>query len=242
MPVPSLVELRRYRMRPGGRDALIDLFDRELVESQEACGMRILGQFRDLDDADAFVWMRAFDDLKARTAALAGFYGGPVWAEHRPAAVATMLNSENALLLEPLAPDEGFGARTGPRPPAGETAAAPGLYLAATCSLAPGAAAGFAAAFASARGAIERAGARIEATMIRKEAANGFPRLPLREGETLFIWIASFPDEPARRAWQAALAADADWTGRLWPDLDRRMWRRMEVARLRPTTRSAMRR
>lgn len=52
-----VVELRRYTLHPGRRDVLIDLFDRELVESQEAVGMAVLGQFRDLDDPDRFVWL-----------------------------------------------------------------------------------------------------------------------------------------------------------------------------------------
>ena len=32
-----------------------DLFDRELVESQEALEMKVIGQFRDVDDPDRFV-------------------------------------------------------------------------------------------------------------------------------------------------------------------------------------------
>ena len=43
-----VVELRQYTLRPGQRDVLIDLFDREFIESQEAEGMAIVGQFRDL--------------------------------------------------------------------------------------------------------------------------------------------------------------------------------------------------
>lgn len=39
-------------LHPGRRDELIDLFDRAFVESQEATGMTIIGQFRDLDRAD----------------------------------------------------------------------------------------------------------------------------------------------------------------------------------------------
>ena len=42
----SLVELRRYTLHPGQRDTLIDLFDREFVESQETQGLLVLGQFR----------------------------------------------------------------------------------------------------------------------------------------------------------------------------------------------------
>ena len=37
-----IVELRQYRLWPGRRDVLIDLFDREFVESQEADGMQVL--------------------------------------------------------------------------------------------------------------------------------------------------------------------------------------------------------
>ena len=77
-----VVELRQYTLRPGQRDVLINLFDRELVESQEAAGMAIVGQFRDLDDPDRFVWIRGFASMPARARALASFYGGPVWKAH----------------------------------------------------------------------------------------------------------------------------------------------------------------
>jgi hypothetical protein len=42
----------QYTLHPGRRDDLIALFDREQVESQEACGIELLRQFRDLDDPD----------------------------------------------------------------------------------------------------------------------------------------------------------------------------------------------
>ncbi|MCE3544317.1 NIPSNAP family protein, partial [Escherichia coli] len=48
----SIVELRRYTLHPGRRDDLIDLFDTHFLESQEACGMTVIGQFRDPDDPD----------------------------------------------------------------------------------------------------------------------------------------------------------------------------------------------
>ena len=52
--------------------------------------MRVLGQFRDLDRPDQFVWLRGFADMPARHCALEGFYGGPVWAAHRHAATPPM--------------------------------------------------------------------------------------------------------------------------------------------------------
>jgi hypothetical protein len=80
---------------------LIDLFDREFVESQEALGMKVIGQFRDLDNPDRFVWLRGFRDMPSRAQALKDFYGSPVWKGHREAASATMIDSDNVLLLEP---------------------------------------------------------------------------------------------------------------------------------------------
>src|SRR6266480_1882351 len=89
-----IVELRQYTLHPGKRDVLIDLFDREFVESQEALGMNIIGQFRDLDDPNRFVWLRGFHDMPSRAQALKNFYGGPVWKAHREAANATMIASD----------------------------------------------------------------------------------------------------------------------------------------------------
>jgi hypothetical protein len=93
----DVIELRQYELRAGRREDLIDLFDGRLVEPQEACGMRVLGQFRDLDRPDWFVWLRGYSDMIDRTRALGAFYHGPVWAEHRDAANATMIDSDRSL-------------------------------------------------------------------------------------------------------------------------------------------------
>ncbi len=86
-------------MQPGRRDELIELFEREFVETQEAVGMCVLGTFRDLADADRFVWFRGFRDMDERRQALDAFYGGPVWQEHRNAANATLIDSDDVLVL-----------------------------------------------------------------------------------------------------------------------------------------------
>lgn len=105
MPAPRIVELRQYLLQPARRDDLIELFDREFVESQEAVGMDVLGQFRDVDRPDYFVWLRRFKDMESRRESLAAFYGGPVWAQHAKAANSTMIDSDNVLLLRPLSTD-----------------------------------------------------------------------------------------------------------------------------------------
>ena len=51
-----VVELRQYTLVPDGREELISLFEREFIETQEATGMIVIGQFRDLNNPDRFVW------------------------------------------------------------------------------------------------------------------------------------------------------------------------------------------
>jgi len=103
---PPIVELRQYLLHRGRRDELIELFDREFVETQEALGIRVIGQFRDVDRPNHFVWLRGFCDHEERGRALAGFYGGPVWRKHGAAAAATMIDSDDVHQLE-AADEEG---------------------------------------------------------------------------------------------------------------------------------------
>ena len=128
-----VVELRQYRLRPGQREVLIELFDREFVESQEAEGMAVVGQFRDLDDPDRFVWIRGFASMPARARALAGFYGGPAWKANSAAANATMLDTDDVLLLRPVSAQAGFpvpaAAAVGRRRRPGRTVSHPGHAL-----------------------------------------------------------------------------------------------------------------
>jgi len=139
-PRHPVVELRQYTLHPGQRDTLIDLFDRELVETQEAVGMTVLGQFRDLDNADRFVWLRGFAGMPARAEALARFYAGPVWQAHRTAANATMIDSDNVLLLRPVGTSMPLEAWRRSKAPAG-------ALLAVVCPLATAPDARFGAAF-----------------------------------------------------------------------------------------------
>jgi hypothetical protein len=68
----------------------------------------IIGQLRDLDDPNRFAWLRGCTDMCSRTEALQAFYGGPVWEAHRAAASATMIVSDNVLLLRSARSASGF--------------------------------------------------------------------------------------------------------------------------------------
>jgi hypothetical protein len=228
----TVFELRRYRLRKGARESLIDLFDRDFVETQEA---------EDLDDPDAFVWVRSFANMEARTRSLSAFYTGPVWKAHGPVANATMVNSDNVLLLRPDKNHPVFAARKSKRPDADATAIPPGLFIITICSLAPNTEAQFAADFdRTARPLLVEAGARIDATFVTERSVNGYPNLPVREGETVFVWFASFADEQAYANYLKALSRSKLWSEEVFPSLDKQLWRPMEISRLTPTARSQL--
>lgn len=235
-----VVELRRYRLRPGAREELIALFEEAFITPQEEAGMQVIGQFRDLDDPDAFVWLRGFADMETRARALAEFYSGPVWAAHRDRANGTMVNSDNVLLLRPALPGSGFKL---PKRPDGDAARPrPGLVVATTCSLAPRTDTDFAAFFETRiRPALAEAGAQVVAAFVTEQSPNTFPRLPVREGETVFVWFSGFADEAAYARHRADLARLQVWTSEVLPEMERRIWRPNEVSRLVPTAGSRLR-
>jgi len=150
---------------------LIELFDREFLESQEAVGMRVFGQFRDAADPDRFVWVRGFADMDRRRDALRAFYGGPVWKAHSAAANATMIDSDNVLLLRPVG--SGFDVPDpGERPSLDSPL--PGSVIVAVLAR-PGE-------------AVPEGGEEL-GVFETSDAENSFPALPVRVGEQ---FVASF--------------------------------------------------
>jgi hypothetical protein len=235
-----IVELRQYTLHPGKRDDLINLFDREFIETQEAVGMRIVGQFRDLDDPDRFVWVRGFRDMPSRARALADFYGGPVWKTHREAANATMIDSDNVLLLRPARSNTGF--LLADRPSGGTNPKGKGLVVATIYYFEAPVTGDFVAFFeGSLKPVLEDTGASILAYFVTEASANTFPKLPVREGENVFVWFSRFIDQPAYEDHKAQLSRLQRWQSELSQDLKRRLKRQPEVLKLTPTERSQLR-
>ncbi len=204
----AVVELRQYTLQPGQRDVLIELFEREFVEPQEAVGMHVIGHFRDLDAPDRFVWLRGFPSMAARKDALQSFYFGPVWQQHRTAANATMIDSDNVLLLKPVRSGSGLAPARTARPPIGAAPTHAGAFCLGICALATAAEPGFVARFDGVLAPLLRkAGADLIASYVTDASENTFPRLPVREGEQVFVWVARFDDVAALDRHLAALLA-----------------------------------
>lgn len=233
----QVVELRQYTLHAGRRDDLIELFEREFIEPQEALGLRVIGQFRDLDNPDRFVWLRGFRDMASRAPALAAFYGGPVWQAHRDAANATMLDSDNVLLLRPAWPGAGIDMRRRTRAAVDSSAPPAGLLGASVFQLrlpVPPELLRFCRDVISPL--LARAGALVQGWYVTELMPNNFPRLPVREGQTVLAGLALFTDAAAFQTFCRSGA----WAREVQPTLARWLSRPTESLRLAPTPRSAL--
>jgi NIPSNAP len=186
-----VVELRQYTLRQGQRDVLIELFDREFIESQEAVGMEVIGQFRDLDRPERFVWMRGFPDMSRRREALEAFYGGPIWKAHAAAANATMIDVDDVLLLRPVAPSTHFEPQ--PQRP-GQGADVPAANFAVTIwSLS--APADHDELTRTLLPALAEVTPPSLATFVEEPSENTFPALPVRTGEHVVVSVQRVIDD-----------------------------------------------
>jgi hypothetical protein len=84
-----LFELRQYVTRPGQRDNWVKFFEAEILPFQTAKGMQIVASFVGEADADAFVWVRRFEDEADRERLYKEVYDSDHWktnvAPHIPA-------------------------------------------------------------------------------------------------------------------------------------------------------------
>ncbi|MDB5095023.1 MAG: hypothetical protein JWO85_3124 [Candidatus Eremiobacteraeota bacterium] len=230
----DVVELRRYAMRPGCRDTLIALFERAFIEGQEAAGMVPVGHYRDLDDEDRYVWFRAFPQRAKRHDALHAFYTSATWLENRNEANATLLDSDDVLLLRDARAGSGFDLQGLVRPAGAERQAE--SFVAVFVFMLDGHAdEDFVSAFEAGIVPAVRAHAQRVAAFVTDEHPNDYPRLPVREGEwaAVVTGVAANADELA-----ACVRAVEDLE---LPDtVDRRVVSR-ETLRLVPASRSLLR-
>jgi len=234
-----ILELRTYALHPGRRDDLIKLFEREFIESQEAVGIQVIGQFNDLDDPNQFVWLRGFNDMSARAQSLHAFYDGPVWKAHRDAANATMIDSDNVLLLRLPHGTRGFSFRNGHRPSIGSRSRQDGFIAATIYYFDAPVASSFIRYFEDTiKPVLVETDAEVLAYFVTEDSPNNFPRLPVREGENAFVWFSGFPDQDAYKSHLAKCRESERWKDEISKYLSRHLKGKPEVLRLTLTPRS----
>ena len=179
--------------------------------------------------------------MASRALALEDFYGGPVWKAHREAANATMIDSDNVLLLRPASPASGFDLTDSERPSLSAAKSVEGFVLATIYHLDAPVSPDFVEFFEQTiKPAWSDAGAAVTSYFVTEPSKNTFPALPVREGENVFVWFSRFDNLVAYELHLVALGRSKLWRDTSSEAADR-LIRQPEVLKLTPTARSQLR-
>jgi len=96
----AVIEVRTYRTVPGGRETIIAMMTSCAMPVLAEIGMKMLGPFPSCEDADTFVWLRAFPDAGSRDALKQAFYGGDLWLNELEAKVMPLIAHYESVLVE----------------------------------------------------------------------------------------------------------------------------------------------
>ena len=95
-----IIEMRTYKTKPGRRAEFLEIFRQKSVPAHAEIGMKILGPFLSVEDADVFFFMRGFPDLASREPMKAQFYEGELWKGELENVLMPMLEKYEAVLVE----------------------------------------------------------------------------------------------------------------------------------------------
>lgn len=233
----SVVELRQYTLHPGRRDVLIDIFERDFIDAQERTGISVIGQFKDLDNPDKFVWLRGFPDMQSRPRMLESFYSGPEWKANRDRVNELLVDSDNVLLLRNAWEGSGFLDQSdAPTDRAGRP-----LFTANIFYLNHGEAAEFAHFFRSEVEPVHRKiGAPCIAAFLTESSPNNYPRLPVREGENVLVSFHLFDSLSAYTRHVESANVITAWRN-IRASIGRGLAKPIQTLKLTPTSRSRLR-
>ena len=180
--------------------------------------------------------------MTSRAKALSDFYSGPVWKAHREAANATMIDTDNVLLLRPALPTSGFSFENMKRPPVGSVEVPTSLVVATIYYFESPVAPDFINFFEQMLSpSATSLGATISAYFVTENSENTFPALPVRAGENVFVWFSTFQNSAGYENYAAALSQSERWRDEVAVGLTRYLERAPEVLKLSPTARSQLR-
>jgi len=95
-----IIEMRTYKTKPGKRSEFLEIFRSKSIPAHEEIGMKILGPFLSIEDADTFFFMRGFPDLASREPMKAEFYEGELWKRELESVLMPMLENYEAVLVD----------------------------------------------------------------------------------------------------------------------------------------------
>jgi hypothetical protein len=95
-----IIEMRTYKTKSGMRSQFLEIFRSKSVPAHKLIGMKILGPFLSVEDADTFFFMRGFPDLASREPMKAKFYEGELWKTELEHVLMPMLEKYEVVLVD----------------------------------------------------------------------------------------------------------------------------------------------
>ena len=103
-----IIEVRTYKLKPGMRERFIKLFESRAVPVHQSIGIKVFGPLLDLENADTFVFLRAFPSMAERDRMKDLFYEGPIWKNELEAIAMPMIETYSSVLTETSSGCVGF--------------------------------------------------------------------------------------------------------------------------------------
>jgi hypothetical protein len=95
-----IIEMRTYKTKPGLREAFLAIFRTKSMPAHHEIGMKIMGPFLSIEDADTFFFMRAFPDLESRGSLRDRFYESELWKQELEHRLLPMLEKYDVVVVE----------------------------------------------------------------------------------------------------------------------------------------------
>ena len=95
-----IIEMRTYKTKPGKRTQFLEMFRSKSIPAHKNIGMKIIGPFLSVEDADTFFFMRGFPDLPSREPMKAKFYEGELWKAELEGIMMPMLEKYDVVLVD----------------------------------------------------------------------------------------------------------------------------------------------
>ena len=95
-----IIEMRTYKTKPGCRARFIEIFRTKSMPAHAEIGMKLLGPFLSIEDADTFFFMRGFPDIESHEPMKAKFYDGDLWKRELEHQLMPMLDKYEVALVD----------------------------------------------------------------------------------------------------------------------------------------------
>jgi hypothetical protein len=98
-PDTPVLDLRTYKLVPGGGEDFDRIFRERALPMLERFGIEVLRFGPSLEDADLYFLMRVFSSVTHRNEQLDAFYGSDEWRQNHRDAVLALIETYHTLLI-----------------------------------------------------------------------------------------------------------------------------------------------